>query len=136
MPRRSRSRSRSRRRSRRRRSGGAKEEKRKVFTRVDKNCKDLGGEYRAKYPSQAAPKVGKPFFKQSDNGKTVRVYFRQKTPGPGHNDVWAYDVTQKLVPATEWDIKNRDYPKGSKKAQRKAKFVKHVPAVDNCKGLP
>lgn len=131
----------SRRSYRRRRSGGRssksmEKKKKKIFTRIDKNCKDLGGEFKAHYPSQAAPKVAKKLFKQSDNGKSVRIYFRQKTPGPGHNDTYAFDVQQVLIPATKWDIDNRDYKTGDKKAIRKAKFIAHVSAEDNCKGLP
>lgn len=89
----SRKRSRSRSSSRKR---SAKEKK--TYTLVSADGKELGGEYVGTSPSAAAKKAAKSKLPKKGTG-TATVYIRQVTLGKGHNKVFCYHASQKMVEA-------------------------------------
>jgi hypothetical protein len=76
----------------------------KFYTLVKvKNGKveDLGGRYKGDSPGQAAKKAaGKVLPKGKDVKKAVKFHIRQVSHGKGHNDIFAYEATQKMVKAS------------------------------------
>ena len=64
-------------------------------------CTDIGGRYKGDTPSQAAKKAAsKVLPKGKDVKKAVKFHIRQVSHGKGHNDVFQYEATQKMVKAS------------------------------------
>ena len=64
-------------------------------------CTDIGGRYKGDSPGQAAKKAAsKVLPKGKDVKKAVKFFIRQVTHGKGHNDVFQYEATQKMVKAS------------------------------------
>ena len=64
-------------------------------------CKDIGGRYKGDSPGQAAKKAAsKVLPKGKDSKKAIKFHIRQVTHGKGHNDVFQYEATQKMVKAS------------------------------------
>ncbi len=70
-------------------------------------CVDKGGRYKGDSPGQAAKKAAsKVLPKDKDIKKPVKFHIRQVSHGKGHNDVFAYQATQKMVKSSAF-IKER-----------------------------
>jgi hypothetical protein len=92
-----------------RRSSGSRRstiKKKKTYTRVTKDGKDLGGEYTGTSPSDAARKAAKRSDKLPEKGNgEATICVRQVTRGTGHGKVICYKAKQTMVPPTEHMIK-------------------------------
>lgn len=94
------SKSKSRSRSRSKSSRGKVERVKKTYTLVSAGGKDKGGEFVGTSPSAAARKAAKTNLPKKGSGSAT-VYIRQMTQGKGHNKVFCYNATQRMIDAPE-----------------------------------
>lgn len=82
------------------RSKGKIERVKKTYTIVSAGGKDKGGEFVGTSPSAAARKAAKVNLPKKGTGSAT-VYIRQMTQGKGHNKVFCYNATQRMIDAPE-----------------------------------